>query len=255
MEHDVDRARFQKDINEGFRRMKIKDFFYPDSDSRSVEEKRFYVKKDDWEPSKVNRALDVHNMVIQNKFDHWKQPNRIKDNLSVTQRKAPKSLSNDDKIDIKLDDKSECFVVADMKDYVSAATNDLRKQPNIREINVNSVTDGILETEAEIAHVVDACLESGEILQSAVRGIVSCSGTADENLADFLDFVLNPRMKQLRAYLKGTKDFLLWLEEFRVQYPQLPPLFLFSLWIIAVCIPACQTNSYYLQFRSIWMPG
>ena len=45
MEHDVDRARFQKDINEGFRRMKIKDFFYPDSDSRSVEEKRFYVKK------------------------------------------------------------------------------------------------------------------------------------------------------------------------------------------------------------------
>ena len=45
--------------------------------------------------------------------------------------------------------------------------------------------------------------------------------------ADFLDFVLNPGMKQLRAYLKGTKDFLLWLEDFKVQYPQLPPLFAF----------------------------
>ena len=66
-----------------------------------------------------------------------------------------------------------------------------------------------------------------EFALAAVRGIVSCSGTADENLADFLDFVLNPGMKQLRAYLKGTKDFLLWLEEFRVQYPQLPPLFSF----------------------------
>ena len=105
--------------------MKIKDFFYPDSDSRSEEEKRFYVKKDDWEPPRVNKALDVFNMVIQNEFDHWKQPARIKDNLSVSQRKALKNLINDDKIDIKLDDKSGCFVVADLNDYVSAATNDL----------------------------------------------------------------------------------------------------------------------------------
>ena len=111
-----------------------------------------------------------------------------------------------------------------------------------------NVTDFIEETEAEIARVVDACVVSGDILEStahfikhkvkehsvarfycnwkthkyqptqtefalaAVRGIVSCSGLPDENLADFLDFVLNPGMKQLRAYLKGTKDFLLWLE-------------------------------------------
>ena len=35
VEHDVARARIQKNLNEVFRRMKIKYFFYPDSDSRS----------------------------------------------------------------------------------------------------------------------------------------------------------------------------------------------------------------------------
>ena len=137
VEQDIDRARFQKDLNQGFRRMKIKDFFYPDVDSRSEEEKRFYVKNDDWEPpsAKVNKALDVHNMVIQNQFDHWKQPLRVKDNLSVDQRKALKNLVNNETIDIKLDDKSGSFVLADKKDYISAASNDLSKQSNIQEIN------------------------------------------------------------------------------------------------------------------------
>ena len=67
---------------------------------------------------------------------------------------------------------------------------------------------------------------------AAVKEIVSCSGPPDENLADFLDFVLNPGIKQLRAYQKGPKDFLLWLEEFRVQYPQLPPMFAFLIVIL-----------------------
>ena len=62
---------------------------------------------------------------------------------------------------------------------------------------------------------------------AAVRGIVSCIGTAHENLADFLDYLLNPGMKRQRAYLKGTKDFLMWIEDFKVQYPQIPPFFAF----------------------------
>ena len=45
----------------------------------------YYVKNDDWEPrsTKVSKALDVHIMVIQDQFDHWKQPLRVKDNLKL----------------------------------------------------------------------------------------------------------------------------------------------------------------------------
>jgi hypothetical protein len=66
------------------------------------------VKNTDWDPpaARVNKSLEVFNMIVQNKLDNWKQPVGIKDNLSVAQRKALKSLSNDENIDIKLDDKS-----------------------------------------------------------------------------------------------------------------------------------------------------
>ena len=64
-----------------------------------------------------------------------------------------------------------------------------------------------------------------EFSQAAVRGIVACIGTPSENACDFLDFILNPGMRQLRSYLKGTKDFLNMIEKMKEQYPELPPLF------------------------------
>ena len=54
---------------------------------------------------------------------------------------------------------------------------------------------------------------------------MSCSGTPDENICDFLDYLLNPGMQQLRSYLKGTKDFLIWIEKLKIQFPELPVLF------------------------------
>ena len=115
--------------------MKLAEIFHQDGDSRSEEEKRFYLKSN-WEPPpwKVNRSLLVHNQVIQNKFDHWKQPTRVNSNVSVATREAMKSLKNNETIDIKMDDKSPCFVVADKKDYISSALNDLAKQSNIQEL-------------------------------------------------------------------------------------------------------------------------
>ena len=64
-----------------------------------------------------------------------------------------------------------------------------------------------------------------EFANAAVRGIISCKGTPDEKVCDFLDFVLNPGMQKLQSYLKGTKDFLIWVEKLKQQYPELPPLF------------------------------
>ena len=47
---------------------------------------------------------------------------------------AIKSLADDETIDIKLDDKSGAFVVADPEDYISAVTNDLNKLRQIEEL-------------------------------------------------------------------------------------------------------------------------
>ena len=260
--HDINRARFQKDFNAGFRRMRLREHFYPDEDQRSEEQKRFYIKIEEWEPPNPSAAMRTHNMLIQNKFDLWKQPTRVAKNLSVYQIKALKELKANDNIDIKLDDKGGGFVVADMKDYKSSALNDLASQPNIQEIEQDTDKMNLIKkVENEIVTIVEKMLEDGEILEStakyitqiskehkvarfycnwkchkysptqtefsaaAVRGIVSCCGTPDERVCDFLDYLLNPGMQKLRSYLKGTKDFLIWIEKLKTQYPELPPLF------------------------------
>ena len=238
--------------------MKLAQIFQQEGDSRTEEEKRFYLKSK-WEPPnwKVNKSLLVHNKVIQNKFDNWKQPTRVASNVSAGLKEALKSLKNDDSIDIKMDDKSPCFVVADRKDYISSALNDLSKQSNIEELSEDVDKQRLIkEVEEEILKVVTTMMRNKEmkettgeyILQktkehkvarfycnwkchkyeptqtefahAAVRGIVSCSGTADEAVCDYLDFLLNPGMQKLRSYLKGTKDFLLWIEKLKQQYPR-----------------------------------
>ena len=78
---DVDRARIQYDLNAGFRRMRLAYHFHPSEDKRTEEEKRFYLKKS-YDPGRGNnKYLDVHQDFVQQKFDDWKAPLRIKDNM------------------------------------------------------------------------------------------------------------------------------------------------------------------------------
>ena len=263
VQKDLDRAKLQKDLDYGFRRMKLTDFFHPDEDTRDEEDKRFYVKREGWEPNEnqVRPNLMAHNRLIQSKFDQWKQPTKVKSNLSHKQQEALKTLK-DPTIEIGLDDKSGTFVVSDTTDHRSAARNDLTKQTNITEVtNEIDKDDTIKHIEEEIERVLNVMIARNEIraqtaefirhkaskhevarfyikwkthkyeptmtefAQAAIRGIVSCSGTADENACDFLDFILNPGMRDLPSHLGGTKDFLVWIEKLKVQYPELPPLF------------------------------
>ena len=151
-----------------------------------------------------------------------------------------------------MDDKSNCFVVANKKDYVSCALNDLYKQANIEELDENFDEEQVIkDVEEEIFKVVRDMVRNNEIKDTtgeyilskskehkvarfyinwkchkyaptqcefshaAVRGVVSCTGTTDEKICDYLDFILNPGMKNLKSYIKGTKDFLLWIEKLK----------------------------------------
>jgi hypothetical protein len=161
-------------LNAGFRRMKLKEHFHPDEDTRTEEQKRFYVKNEEWEPPYPSASLKAHNMVIQHKFDLWKQPTRVARNLSQQQLSAIKALKENEDLNIKLDDKGGGFVIADTKDYISSALNDLENQTNITEVIENSDIDKetiIKEVEDEIATIVAQMLDTDEILESTARFI------------------------------------------------------------------------------------
>ena len=280
VQKDLDWAKLQKYLDDGFRRMKLADFFHPDEDTRDEEEKRFYVKGGGWEPgeNQVRPNLVAHNRLIQSIFDQWKQQTKVKSNLSHKQQEALKTLK-DPTIEIALDDKSGTFVVSDIIDHRSAAMNDLTKQTNITEVtNEINKDDTIKHIEEEIERVLNVMIARNEIraqtaefivhkalkhevarfyikwkthkyeptmtkfAHAAIRGIVSCSGTTDENACDFLDFILNPGMRNLPSHLEGTKDFLVWIEKLKAQYPELPPLFGFLTVDYAAMYPSIPDN-------------
>ena len=62
-----------------------------------------------------------------------------------------------------MDDKSPCFVVADRKDYISSALNDLTKQSNIEELSEDVNKERLIkEVEKEILKVVTTMTRNKE---------------------------------------------------------------------------------------------
>jgi hypothetical protein len=80
-------------------------------------------------------------------------------------------------------------------------------------------------------------------------------------LADYLDYILSPGIKNIRFYLKETKDFLCWIEKLKEQYPQLPPLFGFLTVDYTAMYPSMPDSrilpavKYYLESRSEKKPS
>jgi hypothetical protein len=120
-------------------------------------------------------------------------------------------------------------LIKDIEEEVAKVVNDMIIRNEIKETTAMFIKHKVKEHRLARFYAKWKCHKyqptMTEFANAAVRGIVACSGTADEKACDFLDFVLNPGMRGLRSYLKGTKDFLVWLERIKLQYPELPPLF------------------------------
>ena len=68
-------------------------------------------------------------------------------------------------------------------------------------------------------------------------------------------------MRNLRSYLKGTKDFLIWVEKIKEQYPELPPLFSFITMDFTCMYPSIPDDLMlpavrnYLDSRAVKLPS
>ena len=92
---DIDRAQLERDFNTWERRLRLMEFFEGKEDSRTDEEKRFYLKKN-WTPQ-AGRCppLDMFIYKIRQNFDSWIPPVRIKSNMTVEELEGEKVVKND----------------------------------------------------------------------------------------------------------------------------------------------------------------
>ena len=227
--------------------MRLNWHFRNSSDERSVLEKQFY-EKSTWNPPKA--CIEIENFIsrIQEKFDHWKPPKRIKDNISKEERDLLGKIRTDNDNIYMWEDKGPSFTKMSRNNYHKAGEKELSK-PNYFEVTENP-TDEVV---SKVKQYVTLLFDDGEIsekimlyLQNCdkklskfyhlvkthkiptevedptqwmenngfpVRGIISSCGSPTERLAGFVDFFLQPGMKALPSFLRDTKDTLQTIEQ------------------------------------------
>ena len=248
---DIERAELEKDLETWFRRLRIKEYFEDKKDERSEEEKRFYLSSN-WTPPKGRcPPLDMFIFRIQQKFNEWIPPRRVRDNMTPLEREGEKAIKIDSLAHVyKKEDKGSCIVRIKKDDY----------ENNVEEHLGNNFLYDVIdedpskETEAIVENYVDKLLEIGHIKAETAqfiknklsdtkpgpyyeqpkthkfdeashnmssgfpaRGIISCNNSATESLQDFVDFKCNPAMRALKSYIKDTKHLLQIIEKWNTE--------------------------------------
>ena len=106
VELDPPLIRMQKELSRFFRMIRIKWAFRGKTDKRTELEKKFY-EKSSWEPPSASIELENFIKNVQTKFDNWKPPRFIKDNVSKGERKFIKNMN--DEIIYMIEDKGPSF--------------------------------------------------------------------------------------------------------------------------------------------------
>ena len=243
VELDPPIIRMQKELNRFYRIVRIKWLFYEKPDARTELEKKFY-QKSEWEPP--NASVEVENFItdLQHKFDNWKPPRWIPDNLSKKERQFLKEVQKDEGFVYMWEDKGPSFTKMTRNQYLETGKAELDNNDFYEKVqedpshDVKRKCDILVQkmvSDDEISAKVGEYLLSGDeklshfyhLLKShkiptdlsdplpwlhengfPVRGIISCLNSPTERLAGFIDHFLQPGMKGLSSFLQDTKHTL-----------------------------------------------
>ena len=162
-----------------------------------------------------------------------KLPASGKHNIPTSETRAIKELSNNKDIVIKLADKGGAVVIWDRLDYVREGLRQLPDQSFYKE----TPTDLTQTHHEHIVVILDKMLSEHRSCHTYLsdskvrtaqfymlpkihkdsknppgRPIVSGNGCPTERISQFIDFFLQPCVKNIRSYIKDTTDFLLMLQ-------------------------------------------
>ena len=222
--------------------------FDDQDDKRTEMEKEFY-QPSTWQPQKAGKEIEDLIQSIQDNFDKWKPPRIIRDNLTNRERKVLKNIQQDPDITYKWEDKGPSFTKMTTSQYVKAGEEELENEKFYRKVD-SSNFEGVKErcdllvndmlAREEISESVARFLLGGSnnvsnfyhLLKThkippevdnpeewlhdngyPLRGIISGKGGPTERLASFVDFFLQPGMKQLPSFLQNTKHVLQIVDE------------------------------------------
>ena len=171
VELDPPFIRMQKELNDFYRLLRIKWHFRNQEDQRSNLERKFYLKSN-WMPPRACKEWEDLISQIQTKFDQWKPPKFIKDNLTAPERKFLTELKNNKDVIYMWEDKGPSFTKLTVEQYIEAGEKELNNSDFYEVIN-DDPTDDIkkkctdlvvdMQRRKEISDGVSDYLLSGDV--------------------------------------------------------------------------------------------
>ena len=187
----------------------------------------------------------------------------IPDNLSPGERRALSTLTDNDSISIKIQDKGSKFVVIETEEYNAKMREQLQNPPHYDKLNSDPSSDHV----EVISHWAKKWLDKGQISDDIVQWVVngnakpgkafgtikthkegnplrlitSCCGTAIENLSAFTKFYLKPLAQKLPSFIKDTTHLLQKIEDLNKLGP-FPKESLLVSWDVVAMFPNIDNN-------------
>ena len=231
--------KLNKELESFYRLLKLKAYFKDNENTKLTTEQQIFKpqKKEKWTPNKNHHTMSTYIEVTQRELE--KEQTRMKEksynNLTKNERTSMKELSEREDIIITKADKGSAVVIVDVKDYIKEPERQLNNSENYRKLqedptatNMKLVNDTIerFKKQKLINEKVAEGLKRNDpktpkfYLRPKIhkegnpgRPVVSTVNWHTANISKYVDYHLQPIVKEIPSYVKNTQDFLKKLEK------------------------------------------
>ena len=253
----VDELELLTDVQEGNRRLRLKEFFHQDNAPSQLPSKLKFYKKTGWMPPEGrDKALDAYCGTLESMVKSYIPPRFSKKNISKNQQKAISELRQQVKnrtLRISTADKGGAIVVQDFSQYEAEAIRQLNNPIHYQPLTTDPTKDIVRESNELVSelrsqnHIDENTCKWAKLEENSVRTpvfyhlpkihkckenppgrpIVSGVSGPTEKLSKLVDYWIQPLVQATPAFLRDTTHFLQVVEEWKQTYDPLPQEALF----------------------------
>ena len=227
------KSKYNNDVNNFIRKIKLKAHF---KNTENVNKNStFYIRnsnKNPWTPKQTHHTVETFTEAFKNelKEEQNKQTQLPKNNLTTKEREALRDLSSREDIIITKADKGGAVVIMDVNDYINEAnrqldntefykkltsdptnTNKYKVNNAIKELQSSRLIDEKLANKLEVKEAKTPYFKMFPKIHkegNPGRPVISSVNCHTSNISQYIDYELQPHVKELKSYVKDSTDFI-----------------------------------------------
>ena len=228
------KSKLNDELQNFYRLIKLKAYFKDTESTTKKDENKIFIpeKQKPWTPSRNHHSIETFIDLVQHDINDAKMLNikRPKDNLTKGEQKALEELSKRDDIIITNADKGGAIVIMDIDKYISEAQRQLNDENNYKKLQtdptlqhnklVNDTVERFKKDKSIPTKIADGLITSNPRTpkfyispkihkeNNPGRPVISSINCHTSKISKYVDYHLQPIMKEIPSYVKDTNDFI-----------------------------------------------